>query len=208
MTYETIVFIIQINETLVQENEMLIGYARVSTKDQESGLVIQIEELEKLGCEKIFTDMASGADITRKGLKGMTDYAREGDTVICTKTDRIARDTIHALQIADGLKVKKVGFKLMDLGDTDINSNMGRVIYTIISALATAERERIKERTAAGRKKAIEAGVVMGRPKNEDNHKKVVELLKSGVGATEIAREVGIGRASVYRIKKELSQTF
>ena len=182
---------------------MLIGYARVSTKDQDSGLAIQVAELEKLGCEKIFTDMASGADIARNGLHDMIDYAREGDAVICTKTDRIARDTIHALQIADSLKEKKVGFKLLDLGDTDINSNMGRVIYTIISALATAERERIKERTAAGRKKAIEAGVVMGRPKNTENHAKVVELSETGMGASAIAREVGIGRASVYRILRE-----
>ncbi len=182
---------------------MKIGYARVSTRDQDTGLVIQVDELEKLGCEKIFTDMASGADITRKGLKEMIDYARDGDQVICTKTDRIARDTIHALQIADSLKEKGVGFKLLDLGDTDINSNMGRVIYTIISALATAERERIKERTAAGRKKAIENGVVMGRPKNDEKHQEVIELAEIGMGATEIARTVGVGRASVYRILRE-----
>jgi len=179
---------------------MLIGYARVSTKDQDNGLEIQIAELEKLGCEKIFTDMASGADLTRTGLKEMIGFARVGDTVICTKTDRIARDTIHALQIADSLREKGVGFKLLDLGDTDLNSNMGRMIYTIISALAAAERERIKERTAAGRERAIANGVHMGRKKDTAKHQEVIELANSGMGATEISRTVGVGRASVYRI--------
>jgi len=178
---------------------MLIGYARVSTKEQ--SLDIQIEELEALGCEEVYTDKASGDDFTRPGLKEMLRFARKTDTVVCCKTDRLARDTIHALSIADDLKKKGCGLKLLDLGDTDINSTMGRVIYTIISALAEAEKARINERTSAGRKEAKAKGVHMGRPQSIDCEQ-VKRLNTEGMGATAIAKELNIGRASVYRMLK------
>ena len=178
---------------------MLIGYARVSTKEQ--SLDIQIAELKALGCEEIYTDKASGDDFTRPGLKEMLRFARKGDTVICCKTDRLARDTIHALQIADDLKKKGCGLKLMDLGDTDINSTMGKVIFTIIVAIAAAEKARINERTSAGKKVAKANGVHMGRPQSIDADK-VKQLAADGMGATEIAKTLNIGRASVYRMLK------
>lgn len=175
---------------------ILVGYARVSTKEQ--SLDIQIEELKKQGCKKIFSDKASGGDMMREGLNKMLEYVRDGDTVICMKTDRIARDTIHALQIAKQLKDKEVAFKLMDLGDVDLNSTMGQVIFTIISALAQAEKERINERCALGRTAAIERGVHMGRKKEIDDAK-IIALKAAGKGATAIAKELEISRASVYR---------
>lgn len=178
---------------------MIVGYARISTESQD--LSLQISQLEKEGCEKIFTDISSGGNINREGLGSMMNFVREGDTVICTKTDRIARDTIHALSIADKLKEMDVGFKLLDLGDIDLNSVMGRAIYTIVSALAQAERERIKERTEAGRAKAKAEGKHMGRPSQHDADQ-VKKLLAKGMGATEVARTLGMGRASVYRLAK------
>jgi DNA invertase Pin-like site-specific DNA recombinase len=179
---------------------MIFGYARVSTIEQSAD--IQLSELETLGCDRIFTDKASGGDLNRPELNAMLNIVREGDMVICCKTDRLARDTIHALSIADSLKEKGCGLKLLDLGDTDINSTMGRVIYTIISALAEAEKARINERTQAGRKAAKEKGIHMGRPQSIDAQQ-VIELHAEGMGATAIANKLAIGRASVYRVLKK-----
>jgi DNA invertase Pin-like site-specific DNA recombinase len=179
---------------------MIVGYARVSTPEQ--SLDIQIAELEKLGCEKVFTDKASGGDLERAGLVEMLAYVRDGDMIICCKTDRLARDTIHALHIADVLKKKGCGLKLLDLGDTDLNSVMGKVIFTIISALAEAEKARIRERCAAGSKAAKANGVHMGRHATIDADA-VKQLKADGMGATAISKTLNIGRASVYRILKE-----
>ena len=182
---------------------MIVGYARVSTTDQSTET--QEAELKALGCEKVYSDKASGGDLERTGLKEMLGSVREGDMVMCCKTDRIARDTIHALTIANELKAKGCGLKLLDLGDTDINSTMGRVIYTIISALAEAEKARIAERTKLGREAAIAKGTHMGRPQSI-NVEKIMILKAKGLGMKAIADEMQIARASVYRLLQKEEQ--
>lgn len=186
-----------------KDGPMIVGYARVSTKEQ--SLDIQVEDLKRHGCEKIFTDKSSGGNMERPGLIAMLEYVRDGDMVICMKTDRIARDTIHSLSIADTLKEKDCGLKLMDLGDTDINSTMGRVIYTIIAALAQAERERIRERCEKGRKAAIEKGVHMGRPclVQLDQIDQIVSLMNQGISQAQIARDLSVSRQTVWRALKK-----
>lgn len=113
---------------------MLIGYARVSSSDQ--SLDVQVEQLQKLGCEKIFQENASGKDSERRELNAMLEFSREGDAIHVMKVDRLARNTIDALQIADTLSAKGAGLVFHDLGNVDINSDVGRVIYTTISAFA------------------------------------------------------------------------
>lgn len=188
---------------------MIIGYARVSSTDQK--LHIQADQLRQIGCEKIFSDTMTGSEIERPGLQQMLDYVREGDTVIATKTDRIARNARDALDIADQLRKKDVGFKLLDLGDVDINSDMGRMIYTVMSAFAEMERNRIRQRQREGIDKAREQGKKLGRPPIVDDPvlqakaRKLLPKVEQGrLSKAQAARELGIGRATFYRLMATL----
>lgn len=178
---------------------MMIGYVRVSSEDQDYS--VQINQLEKLGCKKIFKDKITGVARNRPGLDELIKFAREDDTVLCTKVDRIARDTSHALDIANTLKANGVGLKLLDLGDVDINSDMGRVIYTIMSAFAELERNRIRERQREGFKRAKQEGRKMGRPilLTDQLVSRIVSLRSDGKSHNEIANTLGISRPSVSR---------
>ncbi|WP_299599066.1 recombinase family protein [uncultured Microbulbifer sp.] len=176
---------------------MKIGYARCSSDSQEYQL--QVDQLKALGCEKIFAEKVSGKSTNnRDQLQACIDYAREGDLVCCTKLDRLARNTIDALKIADALQAKGVGLHLEDL-KVDVNSDVGRLVYTTIAAVAEMERKRIAERTREGREVAKAKGTHMGRPVSIDAQK-VLQLKSEGLGATAIAKQLKIGRASVYRI--------
>ncbi|MGI2028680.1 recombinase family protein [Endozoicomonas acroporae] len=179
---------------------MIVGYARVSTDDQSTS--VQLKQLGVLGCEKIYTENASGKGREREQLKALMGYVREGDMVVVMKVDRLARNTVDALQIADELKTKGVGLKCMDLGDMDINSDIGRVIYTTISAFAEMERKRILERCNAGRAAAAAAGKHLGRKRNDDMHQKIKELFADGMKKAAIARELGVSRTTVVNSLK------
>jgi len=189
---------------------MIIGYARVSSTDQK--LHVQSDQLRAVGCEKIFSDQVSGSDIDRLGLQEMLNFVREGDSVIVTKTDRIARNARDALDIADQLRKKDVGFKLLDLGDVDINSDMGRMIYTVMSAFAEMERNRIRQRQREGIDKAREQGRHLGRPPKIDDpvmrekaRRLLPEIEAGRVSKAKAARDLGIGRATFYRLLASLS---
>lgn len=176
---------------------MKIGYARVSSSEQ--NLEIQIQQLKSLGCEKIYHEKTSGKSADRSQLKLMLDFSREGDVIHVMKTDRIARSTIDALQIADKLTYKKVGLILHDLGDVDINSDIGRVIYTTISAFAEMERKRILQRCNDGRILAKAKGKHLGRHKNDKLHQQIKEHFENGMNKNSIAKILGCSRTTVYR---------
>jgi len=175
---------------------MKIGYSRVSTKDQSTGL--QKQQLSEMGCEKLYVESASGKDANRTQLKAMIDFAREGDVIHVMKVDRLARNTVDALQIADQLKEKGVGLVFHDLGDVDINSQVGRVIYTTIAAFAQMERERILQRANEGRAKAKAEGKHLGRHKDQTMHDEIKRLALEGTPKARIAKLVGCSRATVY----------
>lgn len=178
---------------------MKIGYARVSTDEQ--SLESQIQTLKNLGCEKMFTEHASGKNRNdREKLNQMIDFAREGDIVYVTKVDRIARNTIDALIIAEKLKSKKVGMVFQDLGDIDINSDIGAVIFTTISAFAEMERKRILQRCNEGRLIAKSKGIKLGRSKNEPLHFKIKELFSGGMNKNLISKTLKCSRTTVYRV--------
>lgn len=175
-----------------------IGYARVSTDEQSTA--VQIEQLEALGCDKLFVENASGKNAERSQLKAMLDYVREGDTVVAMKVDRLARSTIDALVIADQLQAKGCGLVLKDLGEVDINSDVGRVIYTCMSAFAEMERKRILQRCNEGRAKAKADGKHLGRKADTALHDAIKQLHAEGLNKSAIANQLNISRTTVYSV--------
>lgn len=180
---------------------MLIGYARTSTVDQKAGLETQIEELKKAGCERMFEEQVSSVDVTaRDQLAAALDFAREGDTLVVTRLDRLARSVAHLMQILDGLKGKGANLRILGLG-IDTGNSTGKLILTVLGGIAEFERDIMLERQREGIAKAKAAGKYKGRkPTARARSKDVFELHEAGTGATEIAKTLGIGRASVYRI--------
>ena len=179
---------------------MKIGYARVSTNEQSTDL--QHEQLKALGCEKIFEENKTGANTSREQLQELIAFARSGDVIHVMKVDRLARNTIDALTIADELKIKGVGLTFEDLGGVDINSDIGRVVYTTISAFAEMERKRIQQRCSEGRAKAKSEGKHMGRRTNQAQHIQIMELFNKGIPKATIAKELGCSRGTVYNAIK------
>jgi len=177
---------------------MKIGYARVSTREQT--LEVQLEQLSKIGCEEIYREHASGKSSDRKQLNLLIDFARKGDVVHVTKVDRLARNTIDALQLADKLAEKGVGLVFHDLAELDINSDIGRVIYTTISAFAEMERKRILLRCKEGREKAKADGKHLGRFPDHDLHEQIHNLAEQGRNKHAISKELACSRTTVYKV--------
>lgn len=178
-----------------------VGYARVSTTDQK--LEVQLDALKKVGVDKVYQEKASGADSDRVELAAMLDYIREGDVVVCCKLDRIARSTKHLLDIVETIKAKGASLKILNI-DLDTNTPTGKLMLTMLGAIATFEREMMLERQIDGIAKAKEAGRYTGRkPTAKAKSADVAELLGQGMTKEGVAAKLGIGVASVYRIAKE-----
>ncbi len=184
---------------------MLIGYARTSTLDQKAGLEAQRDELMKAGCEKIFKEQVSSVDVrARERLAEALDYVREGDTLIVTRLDRLARSVPHLLEILDTLKTRGSTLVVLGMG-IDTGTPTGKLMLTMLGGIAEFEREIMLERQREGIAKAKAAGKYKGRkPTARLQSSEVSKLRADGLGATEIAQKLGIGRASVYRIFKDL----
>jgi len=178
-----------------------IGYARVSTNDQ--NLDAQLAQLKAAGCTRKYQEKESGAKADRPKLMEMLDYARQGDVIVVCKLDRIARSTKHLLDIVDKLQDKGVTFKVLNI-DLDTSTATGKLMLTMLGAVATFERELMLERQLEGIAQAKEAGVYKGRkPTAKAQSAKVLELLAQGKTKQATATELNIGVASVYRIAKE-----
>lgn len=179
----------------------VIGYARVSTTDQD--LDVQLEALKQAGAGRIYQEKISGVKRNRAELFAMLDYVRDEDTVIVTKLDRIARSTKHLLEIVDQLQDKGVSFKVLSI-DLDTSTATGKLMLTMLGAIATFEREMMLERQAEGIAIAKQKGKYKGRkPTAREKAPQVKELLDQGLTKQSIADQLGIGVASVYRIIKE-----
>lgn len=177
---------------------MQIGYARVSTLDQNPQL--QIDALTNAGCEKIFTERLSGARADRPALAEALEYARKGDTVAVWRLDRLARSVGHLIEIINRLEAKGVEFaSLTETIDTQTGS--GRLVMHVFAALAEFERALIRERTSAGLKAARDRGRVGGRPRVMTGDKLVAarRLKASGMAAREVASAVGVSLPTLYR---------
>lgn len=183
---------------------MLIGYARTSTLDQVNGLDAQLEELKGLGCEKIFEEQVSSV-AQRQKLQEALDFARDGDTFVVTKLDRLARSIQHLWQIVAQLDAKSVHLRILNLG-IDTSTATGRLVLTVLGGIAEFERSMMLERQREGIARAKAQGKYKGRaPTARKKAAEIIELKSSGVKPSEIAKHLEISRASVYRILREKS---
>jgi len=180
----------------------LFGYARVSTSQQ--SLDLQIKSLKKEGVKsnRIFTDKATGKNVSRDGLSLLRVKVEEGDVILVKKLDRLGRDTADMIHLIKEFDEMGVAIRFLDDG-ISTEGTMGKMVVTILSAVAQAERQRILERTNEGRVEAKAKGVKFGR-KRSVNREKIKELLQNGIGASEIARQMKIGRSTVYKIMAEI----
>jgi DNA invertase Pin-like site-specific DNA recombinase len=180
---------------------MLVGYARTSTLDQRASIEAQVRHLSEAGCEKIFQEQVSSVDVARREeLARAMEFVREGDTLVVTKLDRLARSVAHLMDITEALQDRGVALRILDLG-IDTGNATGKLVLTVLAGIAEFEREIMLERQREGIEKARRAGKYKGRkPTARAKADDVLALRDRGVGPTEIAKQLGIGRASVYRI--------
>jgi DNA invertase Pin-like site-specific DNA recombinase len=178
----------------------LIGYARTSTLDQTAGLDAQTRDLQAVGCHRIFTEQVSSVDRgKRTALADALDRLDAGDTLVVTKLDRLARSVAHLHDLLGQITAKGAALRILSMG-MDTATPTGKLLLTIMGGVAEFEREIMLERQREGIAKAKAEGKYKGRkPTARAKSDDVLALHAQGVGPTDIAKRLGIGRASVYR---------
>ena len=182
---------------------MNIGYARVSTADQ--NLDLQNDALKAAGCENIYTDKMSGAKTERPGLEKIMSFIRKGDTLVVWKLDRLGRSLKHLIQVMNQLEERGIYFKSVQ-ESLDTSTPGGKLIFHVFGALAEFERDIIRERTMAGLAAARARGRKGGRPRKLS--KKQVEMAKKLISdptipIADICKTLGISKATLYRYLKK-----
>lgn len=176
---------------------MLVGYARVSSGAQ--SLDVQLAALNEAACEKVFAEKQSGTGTgKRQALQDAIEFVREGDTLVVTRLDRLARSAADLHTIVSQLSRKGVAFKCLQQSDVNTTSSTGKLLLGMLAAIAEFETDIRKERQREGIERAKAAGVYKGRKKSVDAAA-VRKLHDEGIAPTAIAKQLGIGRASVYR---------
>jgi DNA invertase Pin-like site-specific DNA recombinase len=182
---------------------MLIGYGRTSTIDQQAGMQAQERDLSAAGCDKLFIEQVSSA-AKRQQLEAALDYVREGDTLIVTKLDRLARSVPDLLAMVARLEAKSVALRVLAMSGSqplDTGTATGKLMLAVIGAVGQFEREMMLERQRDGIAQAKRAGRYKGRAPTVRRHAaEIVRLKADGIRPSEIAMRLGIGRASVYRV--------
>ena len=178
---------------------MLVGYARTSTIEQVAGFEAQLKELEVAQCEKIFREQVSSV-ARRAQLQAALEFVRQGDVLVTTKLDRLARSVADLMTIIQALESRQVGLRVLNLG-MDTQTSTGRLMLTVLGGVAQFEREIMLERQREGIAKAKAEGKYRGRkPVSTDKRDSVLQLAAKGMAKAKIARELQIGQATVYRI--------
>jgi DNA invertase Pin-like site-specific DNA recombinase len=178
---------------------MLIGYARVSTVDQ--NLALQRDALIDAGCEKIFTEQISGVVVERPELTAALEFARDGDTLVVWKLDRLARSMKQLIETVDMLKSRNIGLRSLT-ESLDTTTAQGLLVFHMFGALAEFERSLIRERTQAGLLAAKRAGRTGGRPPkltHDDIQAAKAMLTNPDIGVASIADRLGVSLATLYR---------
>jgi DNA invertase Pin-like site-specific DNA recombinase len=180
---------------------MIYGYARVSTKDQNLGA--QQSALKAAGCGKIYAETISGAKSDREELAKLLKAVGQGDVVIVSRLDRLARSTRDLLNILDTIAKAGAGFKSLADAWADTTTPHGRLMLTILGGLAEFERELIRARTTEGRRRAKERGVHMGRPWKLTPHQQqeAVKRRKNGETLVDIARSYNVSHPTISRLQ-------
>lgn len=180
---------------------MIIGYARTSTADQRAGLEAQERDLLAAGCERLFIEQVSSVDVVaREQLATALDFVREGDVLVVTKLDRLARSVAHLLDVSGRLKEKGAALRILDLA-IDTSTATGELLLTMVGAIAQFERAIMLERQREGIAKAKADGKYKGRkPTAQAKATEARQLAAEGVRPNDIAKRLGISRASAYRV--------
>jgi DNA invertase Pin-like site-specific DNA recombinase len=178
---------------------MLIGYARTSTREQVAGFEAQLTAFTELGCEKVFKEQTSAVKV-REQLQAAIDFAREGDVLVVTKLDRLARSVADLCKIVEELDKKGVSLRILNM-HLDTSTPTGKLMLNLIGSIAQFEREMMLERQKDGIAAAKESGKYKGRqPTAKAKAGEVVVLAAQGMTRDAIAKQLNIGVASVYRI--------
>ena len=174
-----------------------VGYARVSSIGQDLG--VQLEKLK--GCDKVFKEKRSGVDTGRPELRRCLEYLRDGDTLLVTKIDRLARSTSDLYRIISTLTEKGVSFRVIDDPAIDTSSRTGKLVMGILALIAEFENDIRRERQMDGIRKAHERGIRFGRKPLliPETIQQVRKLRKAGKTVPEIMRQMDLSKASVYR---------
>jgi len=177
---------------------MQIGYARTSTTDQVAGFDAQRRDLKAAGCKKVFAEQVSSV-AEREQLVAAVDYLRDGDVLVVTKLDRIARSVRDLMEIVHRIEEKGAGLRILAM-NLDTTTPTGRLMLQVLGAVAEFERAIMLERQREGIAKAKAAGKYKGRARTAMAKAGEVEvMLAAGVNPSDVARKLGIGRSSVYR---------
>ena len=174
-----------------------IGYARVSTSDQD--LALQLDALKKIGCKRIFTDHASGARTDRPGLKEGLSYVRDGDVLVVWKFDRLGRSLPHLIETVTDLNARRIGLRSLT-ENIDTTTPGGRLIFHVFGALAAFERDLVKERTMAGLAAAAARGRQGGRRPvvTPSKLERARAMLAQGLNVREASTRLKIGKTALY----------
>jgi DNA invertase Pin-like site-specific DNA recombinase len=177
----------------------VVGYARVSSVGQD--YKAQIESLRAAGADKIFNEKQSGLDKARPELAKCLDYVREGDVLIVTKLDRLARSASHLHQIVEALIAKEVGFKVLDDPSLDTTTRTGKLVFGILASIAEFETALRKERQLEGIARAKAEGRTGGRPAlvTKETRDEIARLRHKGLSIRKIAVQVGFSKATVQK---------
>jgi DNA invertase Pin-like site-specific DNA recombinase len=182
--------------------EKIVGYARTSTVDQRAGFDAQIRELEAAGATKIFKEQISSV-AERAQLEALLEYVREGDVVIVTKLDRLARNMGDLLDIIERIEAKKASLRILAMG-LDTTTPTGNLMLNVLGSVAQFEREIMLERQREGIAKAKAEGKYRGRqPTVRKQVKEIEALLEQGLGPVDIARKLEVARSSIYRVAEK-----
>ena len=185
---------------------MLIGYARVSTNEQ--NLDLQRDALEKAGCERIYVEQASGGSSSRPELDKTMEMLREGDTLVVWRLDRLGRSLKHLIELVNELEQRKIGLRSLT-ESMDTTTSGGKLVFHIFGALAEFERNLIRERTQAGLAAARARGRKGGRPPALDDKKRkvAVELYRNGGHSVkEICQIMGISPPTLYNYLRKAEE--
>jgi len=188
----------------MERQQMLIGYARTSTVDQQAGFEAQLVELKSYGCERTYQEQVS-AVATRNQLDSALDMLRTGDKLVVTKLDRLARSVAHMGDILQQIEAKGAGLVILSLGSERIDTTTatGKLILNMMVSVAQFEREMMKERQVEGIKRAQAEGKYKGRvPKAMNQADKVKALVDAGVSRVQVQDQLGMSKASYYRCLK------
>ena len=187
-----------------ERHTMLIGYARTSTTDQHAGFDAQLVELKAYGCERMYQEQVS-AVASRQELERAIDMLREGDKLVVTKLDRLARNVMHMGELLQQIEAKGAGLVILPLGSetVDTSTATGKLILNMMVSVAQFEREMMKERQVEGIKRAQAEGKYKGRvPTAMKQADKVKALVDAGVTRVQVQEQLGISKASYYRCLK------